>query len=66
MVDFAKLRASRGNVSLEKLTQELLKLNPQSETKSDTRMWYPNVDKAGNGYAVIRFLPAPGLSLIHI
>ena len=60
MVDFAKLRASRGNASLEKLTQELLKLNPQSETKSDTRMWYPNVDKAGNGYAVIRFLPAPG------
>jgi hypothetical protein len=22
-------------------------------------MWYPNVDKAGNGYAVIRFLPPP-------
>ena len=32
-----------------------------SEKKSyvDERLWKPNVDKAGNGYAVIRFLPAP-------
>jgi len=31
-----------------------------SEKKSygDDRMWKPTVDKAGNGYAVIRFLPA--------
>lgn len=30
-------------------------------TKSykDDRFWEPTVDKAGNGYAVIRFLPAP-------
>ena len=26
---------------------------------SDDRLWKPEVDKAGNGYAVIRFLPAP-------
>ena len=25
----------------------------------DERLWKPEVDKAGNGYAVIRFLPAP-------
>ena len=25
----------------------------------DDRLWKPEVDKAGNGYAVIRFLPAP-------
>ena len=33
----------------------------KSETKSgpDERLWKPEVDKAGNGYAVIRFLPAP-------
>ena len=26
---------------------------------ADERLWKPEVDKAGNGYAVIRFLPAP-------
>ena len=33
----------------------------KTETKSgpDERLWKPEVDKAGNGYAVIRFLPAP-------
>ena len=60
MVDFSKLKAQRGSQSLEKLTAELAKLNQQSDGGKDTRFWYPNVDKAGNGYAVIRFLPAPG------
>ena len=34
---------------------------PQSDTKSfdDERIWKPELDKSGNGYAVIRFLPAP-------
>jgi len=33
----------------------------KTETKGgpDERLWKPEVDKAGNGYAVIRFLPAP-------
>ena len=26
---------------------------------ADERLWKPEVDKTGNGYAVIRFLPAP-------
>lgn len=61
MVDFSKLKDRAGKSSLEKLTQELAKLNTQSEGKgADDRFWYPAVDKAGNGYAVIRFLPAPG------
>jgi len=61
MVDFAKLKQMRGNKSLEALTAELNKFNSnQGESKKDDRFWYPNVDKAGNGYAVIRFLPAPG------
>ena len=25
----------------------------------DDRLWKPEMDKTGNGYAVIRFLPAP-------
>lgn len=58
-MDFSVLKKTAGKSSLEKLTQELQKLNAQSDSKSDNRFWYPNVDKAGNGYAVIRFLPAP-------
>jgi len=49
-----------GKSSLDKLTSELTKLaGGQTDNKKDDRFWYPNVDKAGNGYAVIRFLPPP-------
>ena len=61
MVDFAKLKSQSGKQSLDKLTQELSKVSGnQQEKQSDDRFWYPAVDKAGNGFAVIRFLPAPG------
>ena len=33
--------------------------NAEAGSKDDTRFWQPEVDKAGNGMAVIRFLPAP-------
>jgi len=58
-MDFTKLK-TQSKSSLEKLSQELSKMNQQYEKTKDDRFWYPNVDKAGNGYAVIRFLPAPG------
>tara|TARA_Y100001972_G_scaffold123417_1_gene170638 strand:- start:769 stop:1605 length:837 start_codon:yes stop_codon:yes gene_type:complete len=41
------------------LTGELNKLTSKSESYKDDRIWKPETDKAGNGYAVIRFLPAP-------
>ena len=46
--------------SLDKLLGEVKKENAPQEKKSykDERLWKPEVDKAGNGYAVIRFLPA--------
>ena len=31
----------------------------EKQSYGDDRLWKPTVDKAGNGYAVIRFLPAP-------
>ena len=43
------------------LTKEILKVNQPTETvyeKDDPRFWQPEVDKAGNGMAIIRFLPA--------
>ena len=57
---FAELRKSRSK-DLEKLTEQVNKLNDKSSEKKsyeDTRFWKPTVDKAGNGMAVIRFLPA--------
>ena len=59
MGDFASLKKSRGS-SLNKLIQETEKLQTKSSWGgADGRLWKPEVDKAGNGYAVIRFLPEP-------
>jgi len=41
-----------------KLVKEVEKMNTSSGS-SDDRLWKLDVDKSGNGYAVIRFLPAP-------
>jgi len=57
MTDFSKLKKSSGN--LEKLTKAIESLSSSGESKSDKdNYWKPEVDKAGNGLAVIRFLPA--------
>lgn len=59
-MDFSQLKKNSGKNALEKLTSELAKLNSAGESsKGDDRFWYPAVDKAGNGFAVIRFLPSP-------
>ena len=46
--------------SLDKLLGAVEKENTPQEKKSyvDERLWKPVLDKTGNGYAVIRFLPA--------
>ena len=50
----------KSKASLEKLNSELTKLNKTyTNDDDDKNFWRPDVDKAGNGYAVIRFLPAP-------
>jgi len=41
-----------------KLVKEVEKLNT-GESGADDRFWKPEVDKVGNGFATIRFLPAP-------
>jgi hypothetical protein len=41
-----------------KLVKEVEKMN-SSGSGADDRVWKLSVDKSGNGYAVIRFLPAP-------
>ena len=59
MSSFANLK--RGRTDLEKLTKAIEATNQSADagSKDDTRLWQPTVDKAGNGMAVIRFLPAP-------
>ena len=57
-MSFASLKKQSSLGSLTaKLVKEVEKTN--SVNKGDERLWKPEVDKAGNGYAVIRFLPAP-------
>ena len=55
-IDFNALKKSRTG-SLGKLLQESTKQTSNQQSSSDDRFWSPEVDKAGNGYAVIRFLP---------
>ena len=58
-INFDALKQNRKS-SFDKLTSELNKLNTNENAQgADDRIWTPDVDKAGNGYAVIRFLPAP-------
>ena len=47
--------------SLDALLSAAVAENKTQEKKSyvDERLWKPELDKSGNGYAVIRFLPAP-------
>tara|TARA_R110000822_G_scaffold3972_16_gene17010 strand:- start:1934 stop:2854 length:921 start_codon:yes stop_codon:yes gene_type:complete len=62
MTSFDALKKNSAS-ELDKLTEALTKLDSNnSQTRQngpDDRIWKPEVDKAGNGYAVIRFLPAP-------
>ena len=56
---FASLKKNSKS-QFDKLVTEVQKLNaPTQGSQEDNRLWKPEVDKAGNGYAIIRFLPAP-------
>jgi len=62
-MSFEALKRSRGS-NISKIIKAAEATN-SGETKSyvDDRIWKPTVDKAGNGYAVIRFLPGTEDSL---
>jgi hypothetical protein len=60
MTNFATLKKSTD--LLDRLAKELDKMNSNTtERTEDTRFWQPEVDKSGNGMAVIRFLPPPAV-----
>ena len=52
-----KKQSSLGSLT-SKLVKEVEKMN-NTGGGADERLWKPEMDKSGNGYAVIRFLPAP-------
>ena len=53
-----KKQSSLGSLT-SKLVKEVEKMNNTGGNNTDDRLWKPEMDKSGNGYAVIRFLPAP-------
>ena len=57
-MSFENLKRNRDQIS--KLVQAAEAAGGTTEKKNygDDRVWKPTVDKAGNGYAVLRFLPA--------
>ena len=55
---FTQLKKNRQS-QIEKLTSEVTKLQGSGAPQGDDRFWKPEVDKSGNGHAMIRFLPAP-------
>lgn len=56
-MSFANLKRNRNSIS--SLIQAASATDkPETKSYVDDRQWKPTVDKAGNGYAVIRFLPA--------
>ena len=57
MSSFKDLKANRMN-NLQNLTKQVEKL-AEKPSYEDERIWKCERDKTGNGYAVIRFLPAP-------
>ena len=57
-MSFADLKKQSKLGSLtSKLVKEVEKMN--TPAGGDDRLWKPEMDKSGNGYAVVRFLPAP-------
>ena len=54
-MSFKNLKKKRSN--LTDLASKLQKSSKNSNYEKDERYWYPERNKDGNGYAVIRFLP---------
>lgn len=57
-VDFASLK-KKAKTNLDSMKSQISQEKIKKYDEEDTRFWTCKRDKAGNGYAVIRFLPAP-------
>jgi len=57
-MDFSALKRSSQS-DLTNLRDAIQKTESQGGNNNDENIWKPEVDASGNGYAIIRFLPAP-------
>ena len=58
-MSFSELRKNKSSIDSLLNAAQAAGGSQQSSSGSDDNFWKPDVDKSGNGYAVIRFLPAP-------
>jgi|TARA_B100000073_G_C23672233_1_gene549126 hypothetical protein len=60
-MSFSALKQNRANdiANLVSAAESIGGGTQEKKSYADERFWKPTVDKAGNGYAVLRFLPAP-------
>jgi hypothetical protein len=58
MSSFANLKKQSGSSNLDKLSKAIEALNEKAGDGKPDNFWKPEVDKAGNGMATIRFLPS--------
>ena len=56
-MSFAQLKKNKGS-AFSKLQKQLEETNKFAGSRDDERLWKLTTDKAGNGFAIIRFLPA--------
>ena len=59
-MDISKLKSRRTDISALVEAAKESAGGSKFEKEDTSHIWKPTVDKAGNGYAVIRFLPAEG------
>ena len=57
-MSFSNLKKSSKN-GVAALSEKMNSEKKGANFESDDRYWAPELDKAGNGFAIIRFLPAP-------
>jgi hypothetical protein len=58
MVDFSALKKQSGS-NLDKLAKAVEAMSSNNQNDDSSEYWKCELDKSGNGYAVIRFLPTP-------
>ena len=56
MSTFANMKSNRQSM-MDTVRNAVEKSQNDSQSFQDDRFWYPERDKGGNGFAVVRFLP---------
>ncbi|MEK9698748.1 MAG: hypothetical protein VW270_23440, partial [Candidatus Poseidoniales archaeon] len=60
MLDIQTLKSRRYDINKLVAAAQADSGNTNNDRQEETNLWKPTVDQAGNGYAIIRFLPSDG------